>query len=184
MSNSIQIEGLDELRRRLRAAPQVLEAELRSAERAALDLARDEARRLAPGNKMANSINIERASNGLSGVVGSAAKTAFSIEMGRPVGQMPSAELIAAWMNRSGIVSDGATRAGATVSTKTHRVTGRHKASVSRAQRSMAWRIALGIKERGTKPQPFIGPVLPTVSGRIDQLFEEAVQRVLRKVAK
>ena len=185
MHMDIKVDGLDRLRRNLDKSASILDAELRPAIRAGGDLLRAEAKSLAVGNKLPASVQMKSLAGGLSVIVGSAARTALSIEMGRPVGDMPSVSLITAWMGRKGITAEVE---GARVSLKSGRVLGVGKSKrgqqIGRAQRDLAWKIAISIREHGTKALPFIIPAARHKKDQVNRLVNEAVGRAMHRVAK
>ena len=76
---------------------------------------------------------------------------------------------------------------GARVSLKTHKVLGVSKSTkgraIGRAQRDLAWKIALAIRERGTKALPFIFPAGHRKKDEVARIVNEALQRAVRKIA-
>lgn len=182
---SMEVKGLDQLRSRMGNHANTLNSELKSAEREGLDLLRDEAKRLAPGSKLPNSIQREVLSDGLTGRVGSVARTAYSIEMGRPASvsgqnKWPSIELIQAWLVRGG------QGIGTSQSIKTHRIRRPRKNSVAAQDlHDQAARVIYAMKQAGgTKPQPFIRPAAERQAKAVETTFQTHVQRALQKLAK
>ena len=179
MSISIEIPELAKLAQSMAGHESTFNAEIKRAENDGLTLLRDEVRRratsIASDGRLVNSVRFETISGGLSGIVGSVANTALSIEQGRKAGSTPNVGLLEGWVSRKGL-------AGTPRSVKTHRVTGRSGA-VRSAERDLAWKIALAIRARGTKPLPFIGPAASAKATQITAIFSDAVNRALRKVA-
>ena len=182
---NIQVEGLDGLRKRLGVGSRTLDAELRPALRASGEAIKAEARALAVGNKLPNSVQMRSLDGGLTQIVGSVAKTALSIEKGRQPGEGVSVGLITGWMRRKGIA---ARVEGARVSVATRQVLGvgrsRKGRSIGRAQRDLAWRIALAVRARGTKALPFIIPAGEHKKGAVQQYIRQGVARALARIAR
>lgn len=171
---------LEKIRKSFGEHANIFDAELKRAETAGLTVLRDEARSrasaIASDGRLPNSITFETVSGGLAGIVGSVAKTGPSIETGRRPGEQPSVELLANWAGRRGLA------AGERYSVKTHRRLKATKA-VRAAELDLAWKIAMTIKERGTKPLPFIIPAAQARAQQIESIFSDAVNRALRKLA-
>jgi len=159
----------------------ILDAELKPAIKQGGTLMRDEAKHLAVGNKLPNSVQMTVLHGGLEAIVGSAAKTALSIERGRSPGEGVNVGLITGWMNRKGITAQVQ---GARVSVKTHRVLGAKGKVIGRAQRDLAWKIAMSIREHGTKPLAFIIPAARHKQADVQRIVNVAVGRALHRMAK
>jgi len=188
MKMDIQVDGLDRLRRNLGNGAKTLDAELRPSVRRSGEVVRTEAKRLAVGNRLPNSVQMRSLNGGLTEIVGSVAKTAASIEKGRHKGERVSVGLLTGWINRRGIVSSGAAAAGAVQSIKTHAVSSRgtksaRSRSITRAQRDLAWKIALAIREHGTRPLPFIIPAGKHKLPEVQSLIRAGVGRALKRIA-
>ena len=181
---NLQVVGLNELRSRMAASAKTIDTEFRPAIRQAGTILKTEARSLAVGNKLPSSVQYRVLDGGMSVIVGSVAKTGLSIERGRQVGDKPPVGLIVAWMGRKGIAAEVE---GARVSLKTHRVLGVGKSAkgraIGRAQRDLAWKIALAIKSRGTKALPFIFPAGHNKKAEVSRIINEALQRAVRRIA-
>lgn len=180
----MDVQGIDALRARLGANSAVLNSEMKSAEKESLDAIRDKARSLAPGNKLPNSVQRELDAGGLTGRIGSVARTAYSIEKGRPetIGgsnKWPSLELVQSWLVRKGI------GIGVAQSTKTHRTLKPRKNSpAAQALHDQAARVIYAMKQRGgTSPQPFIVPAARLEADDVQRIFQRHVQKVLQKLA-
>lgn len=180
---NISIQGMDGLRHRLGLGGKTLDSELRPAISVAGKAVRDEAKSLAVGRRLPNSVQMRTLDGGLTTIIGSVAATALSIEKGREPGDVPRVGLIAAWMNRTGIVAGEAAAAGAVQSVKTHRVMKRGGRAVSRAQLHLAWKIAMAIGQRGTKPLPFIIPAAGHKKDEVGRILNAAVGRALHRIA-
>lgn len=173
---TIEVEGLVELHARLGSA--ALDSELRRAEKESLDIVKERAKSNAASfsSVLPQSVQSKLEGGGLSGIIGSVAKTSLSIEQGRKKGEMPSFESIERWMTRRGIAAGSAQRIS------THR-----RVRLSRSQKSTlhddAVGIAFKIRETGTKPHPFIIPAATSEQGRVQKSFKDAVDRALRKWA-
>ena len=182
---NMEFVGLDALRRRLASSQKTIDAELRPAIRRSGVLLKTEAKGLAVGNRLPSSVQYRVHEGGLSVIVGSVARTGLSIERGRPVGDRPPVRLITAWMARKGIAAQVE---GARVSLKTHKVLGVSTKSakgraIGKAQRDLAWKIALAIRERGTKALPFIFPAGHRKKDEVARIVNEALRRAVRKIA-
>ncbi|MCR4339368.1 MAG: hypothetical protein NUW01_05715 [Gemmatimonadaceae bacterium] len=182
---NLQVVGLNELRGRMAASAKTIDAEFRPAIRRAGTILKTEARSLAVGNRLPNSVQYRVLDGGMSVIVGSVAKTGLSIERGRQPGDTAPVNLITAWMKRRGIAAEVE---GARVSIKTGRVLGVSTRSVKgraigRAQRDLAWKIALAIKARGTKALPFIFPAGHNKKTEVSRIINEALQRAVRRIA-
>lgn len=189
MNVDIKIDGLDGLHKRLGTASATLDASLRPALRQSGQIMRDEAKHLAVGHILPNSVRMTTVYSGLEVMVFSVAQTALSIEEGRRVGSRPSLKNTLNWMNRAGVVAPEAAAAGAVQNVKTHKVSTRGKKSIrsqtiSRAQRSLAWKIAQAIGVTGTKALPFIIPAAQHKRDEVQRLIQTATQSALRKIAK
>ena len=184
MKMTLKIDGLDGLRSRLGRGAHTLDAELRPGIRASGDAVRAEAKRLAVGNRLPNSVQMRTIDGGLTAIVASAAKTALSIEKGRRPGETPPVDLITAWMGRRGIA---ARVEGARVSVKTGRVLGVSKSArgqmIGRAQRDLAWKIAMAIRERGTRALPFIIPAGQHKKDEVGRIINAALHRAVTRIA-
>lgn len=178
---NLNVDGLAELERRIGTGAASLDTELKAAIRKSGEVVRDDAKHLAVGNKLPNSVQMTALSGGLTAIVGSTAKTALSIEEGRKKGEMPSVGLITAWMGRKGITAQVQ---GARVSLTTRRVLGTKGQAIGKAQRALAWKIAMAIRDHGTKPLPFIVPAAKDKFASVQQLINDAVGRALHKMAK
>ena len=183
LRTSITIDGLDALRRRMGVGAKTLDTELRPATQEAGVALRTEAKRLAVGNKLPNSVQMLSLDGGLTKIVGSVAATAQSIEEGRRIGDIPPVGRILGWMNRKGIVGYGAADIGATQSVRTHKLTSRGGRAVSRAQLHAAWKIAIAIGLSGTKPLPFIIPAAQRKKDDVFRIFNAAIGRALHRIA-
>ena len=183
MRMDIRVDGLDGLRRRLGIGGKTLDSELRLAVGTAGRAVRDEAKSLAVGRKLPNSVQMRTLDGGLSTIIGSVAQTALSIEKGRDPGDVPRVGLIAAWMTRSGIVASEAASAGAVQSVSTRRVMKRGGRPVARAQLHLAWKIAMAIGQRGTKALPFIIPAAGHKKDEVGRILNAAVGRALHRIA-
>jgi hypothetical protein len=173
----VKVDDLDGIRRRFGSASKTLDSELRPAVREGAVLIRDEARRLAPGKKLPNSIQFKVEQGGLRSTIGSVAKTALSIHQGRRAGERVNFGLILGWVRRSGL-------AGA-VSIKTRRpVRLRQGSSGDRALRVAAAQVVAQIRARGTKPLPIILPAVAPTQSRVQRLFGTAVNRAMRRVVR
>lgn len=179
----ISIPGMDSLRRRMGAGAKTLDTELRPAIRQSGETMRQEAKRLAVGRRLPNSVQMRTLDGGLTSIVGSAAATALSIERGRKPGDTPKVGLILAWMNRGGIVAEESVAAGAVQSLKTRKVLKRGGKAVARAQLHLAWKIAMAIGQRGTAPLPFIMPAASNKKDAVGRLINTAVGRALHRIA-
>lgn len=184
MRVDIQAVGLREFAARVGAAPQVVDREAKSYTRQAGALVKGEARTLAVGNILPNSVQARPLAGGMAVIVGSVAKSALSIEKGRQKGEQPRVDLITRWMSRRGIAAQVE---GARVSLKTRRVLGVSNKSakgrtIGRAQRDLAWKIAMAIKEHGTKALPFIIPAYQHKHEEIRHLGNQMLTRIVRSV--
>lgn len=184
MQFDIKVDGLDGLRRRLAQSVNIIDAELKPALKQAGTVMRDEAKHLAPGNRLPNSVQMRTLNSGLTQIVGSVAKTALSIETGRKPGEVVNVGLITGWMGRKGIVAPAAALAGATQSIKRHKVMKHGGKPVARAQRDLAWKIAMAIREHGTKPLPFIIPAAQHKKDDVQKLVNVAIGRALHRMAR
>lgn len=183
MRVEIDAVGLKEFGARVGATPSVINSEAKTYARTAGLLVKGEARKLAVGNILPNSVQMRPLAGGTTVIIGSVAKTALSIERGREKGDQPRADLITRWMNRRGIAAQVE---GARVSLKTRRVLGVSTKSekgraIGRAQRDLAWKIAMAIKEHGTKALPFIIPAYKHKHAEIEALGQRMLQRVVHR---
>jgi hypothetical protein len=173
---TIEVQGLNELH--LRIGSNALDPELRKAEKDALALVKERARSNAASfsSLLPQSVQSSVDGGGLSGIIGSVAKTALSIETGRKKGEMPSFESIERWMTRKGIAGGSAQRIS------THRRV-RLSGSQKSALHDDAVGIAFKIRDSGTKALPFIIPAATAEKERVQKTFQDAVTRVLKKWA-
>ncbi len=173
---TIEVEGLNELH--LRLGSNALDPELRRAEKDALDIVKARAKSNAASfsSVLPQSVQSQVEGGGLSGIIGSVARSGLSIETGRKKGEMPSFEAVSRWMVRRGT--------GASMSVKGHRYIKPRKNSPAAAQlHDDAVSIAFRIRDAGTKPLPFIIPAATAEKERVAKSFKDAVDRALRKWA-
>ena len=179
---TVHIEGLAELRDRF-GNTAILRTELKTAERAGLTEIRDHAKYNAAlfSNKLPQSVQLEVRGQGLEGIVHSLAKTAASIERGRAIGERVSYEAIENWLKQRGRV----------LSISTRRVVKRSRSKLSRFYASQedreihdeAVQITRMIRERGTRPLPFMVPALAQSREGVRREFHEAVGRAVKRLA-
>lgn len=182
---SMEVKGLDSVIRQFGDHKNIIESELKKAEREGADLIRDEAKRLAPGiGKVANSVHAEVAStDGLIWRIGSYAKTVYSIEKGRPSSVngrnlWPSIEKIEGWILHYGV--------GAAQTIKGHRyVRPRKRSAAAAALHDEAAKVIYAMKQRGsTNPLPFIEPAWRNASHNVEVLFQDAVHEALTRLTR
>lgn len=182
----ITIAGLSDLRRNFGQGQKILDTELKTAIWESARVIRADAKanaaRFQVGPRLANSVQMRTLEGGLTAIVGSVAATAVSIEEGRKIGDTPKVGLIAAWMNRRGMVAQEAAAAGAVQSLKTHRVMKRGGKAVRRAQLHLAWKIAMAIGQRGTKPLPFIMPAIEHRRAEVGRIVNVGIGRALKRL--
>lgn len=193
MSISIEIPDMERIRSTFGDHAKIIDTELRGAETAGLVVLRDAAKAnvnaFAADGRLAGSVRYEPVSGGLSGIVGSVAATADSIEHGRDRGEAVNVGLLLGWINRKGIVTAAAAIAGARQSVKagrggTHRVVNRKKLGVNHAQLALAWKLRMAIIDHGTRPHPFIVPAAKSSMTKITELFDKAVAAALAKLVR
>ena len=177
LSAQITVVGLNELHQRLGDST-ILVSELKKAEHDALVLVQTRAKSDAASfsSVLPQSVQLKADAGGLSGIVGSVAKTALSIHEGRKPGNAPSFEQIATWMQRKGIAT------GSAVGITSGR---RRKISGSNADllHDDAVIIAKRIGISGTKGHPFIIPAATSEKDKVSQRFNDAVYAAIKRVA-
>ncbi len=175
MKTDIRIDGLDRLRRSVGTASRTIDKELRPEMRAGGQLIRDEARRRAPGRMLQPSIQFRALTGGLTVIIGSIAKTALSIEVGRARGEKVSLGLLTGWLRRKGLTG--------AVSVKTRRSV-KSRGAARAYEREAAYALAAAIRRRGTKPLPFLMPAVPATRAQVGRRIRDAVGRALHQIAR
>jgi hypothetical protein len=155
MSITVRLEGAKELQAGLRAAPQALASETRTAMEASLLLVEGTARTLADKDtgRMAGSITHSIAGSGanLTGRTGPSVAYGIFREKGRKPGRMPPVEAVAGWARRHGM---------------------------------NPFLVARAIGRKGSKPRPFMEPAYRQNAGKIVQLFGRVGARVISTIAR
>jgi hypothetical protein len=145
----VELQGFDEMGRRLEQYPRRTTDELRSTMQAGLLLLEaDQRRHVAQDTRrLLGSITnrIEGSGQVLTGRVGPTTRYAFWVEYGRRPGRYPPLAAIAGWARRHGV----------------------HPFVVARA-----------IARRGTRPQPFVGPSLERNRVTLERMFARVGARV------
>ena len=166
---SLEVTGIDDLRRKLDAvATAVRRAARREIRAAALRIQAGARRRLHEGGttdtgRLANSIATEEEASGLDYRVGTNLVYARAIEFGLPPGylrRMPPVDAIAGWVRRKLGVRD------------------REEA------RSIAFAIARKIQRSGTEPQPYLFPAAEAERRGFRRRLQRAVREALREAAR
>jgi len=163
---SLEVTGIDDLRRKLDAvATAVRRAARREVRAAALRIQAGARRRLHEGGttdtgRLANSIATEEEASGLDYRVGTNLNYATAIEYGLPPGTRPDPEALQGWVRRKLGVRD------------------------PREARSVAYAIAKKIERSGTDAQPYLHPAAEQERPEFLRRLNEAVDRALTEAAR
>lgn len=174
---TVEIEGLDRLLHTM-GNTSILASELHTAELASLKVVKEKAKDNAASfsNVLPSSVRSDIDSGGLSGIIGSVAKTGLSIEVGRKRGEMPSFESIERWITHRGI------GAAQTIRGRRYLRPRKHSAQASQLHDD-AVGIAFKIRDSGTKALPFIIPAAAQGKDKVTELFNGAIERAVKKWA-
>lgn len=173
MTIHVQVEGLEEVQRRLSHAPELINGALRIVVKRAGLRIRRESREIMPGTVFDRSIIDQSGPTPLSRAVGSPARSAESIQEGRRPGRPPSVKALSRWVQTYGL-------AGA-VSLKTRRQVGKKNVD-QRAVEGLAWALQARIRRTGTKPIPFIRDAIGPSLADVKRYIDEAVAAALKKL--
>lgn len=163
---SLEVTGIDDLRRKLDAvATAVRRAARREVRAAALRIQAGARRRLHEGGttdtgRLANSIATEEEASGLDYRVGTNLEYATAIEYGLPPGTRPDVESLTGWVRRKLGVKD------------------RQEA------RRVAFLIARKIQRHGTDAQPYLHPAAEAERPAFRERFNRAVAEAIREATR
>lgn len=163
---SLEVTGIDDLRRKLDAvATAVRRAARREVRASALRIQAGARRRLHEGGttdtgRLANSIATEEEASGLDYRVGTNLEYAPAIEFGLPPGTRPDVESLTGWVRRKLGVRD------------------------PREARRVAFLIARKIQRHGTDAQPYLHPAAEQERPEFLRRLNEAVNRALTEAAR
>ncbi len=181
MNLSMEVVGLEQLRRSFGNAPKIVDAEARKGVRKSAEVVRlravQNARKFSIGVKFPQSIRYKIQQGGLVAHVGSLARTGKSIEEGRRPGEVVRFGLILGWIQRKGLMRS--------VSVKTQRVrkVGKRRLSdVDREERRFAAEVVEQIRRTGTSPLAFLIPAAHSEAGKVKAIFQGAVRDALKRL--
>lgn len=163
---SLEVTGIDDLRRKLDAVATVVRSAARREVRAAaLRIQAGARRRLHEGGttdtgRLANSIATEEEASGLDYRVGTNLEYATAIEYGLPPGTRPDVESLTGWVRRKLGVKD------------------RQEA------RRVAFLIARKIQRHGTDAQPYLHPAAEAERPAFRERFNRAVAEAIREATR
>lgn len=163
---SLEVTGIDDLRRKLDAVATVVRSAARREVRAAaLRIQAGARRRLHEGGttdtgRLANSIATEEESSGLDYRVGTNLEYATAIEYGLPPGMRPDVESLTGWVRRKLGVRD------------------------PREARRVAFLIARKIQRHGTDAQPYLHPAAEAERPAFRERFNRAVAEAIREASR
>lgn len=181
---TIELADTNGLMRQFAAHASILTNELKTAERAGLAALRDEAKRETAqfSTVLPQSVQFEIGGGGLTGIVGSVAKTALSIAQGRKAGNAPSTEAVMRWLRNRGGTFNIQTRRRTS-----HRSGGRLGKALAASEASQmhdeAVVIQAAIRRTGTKGLPFILPAARASQTSVTRFFSDAINRALTRLA-
>lgn len=187
MKATVEIVGLDRVRRLMSTMPSVLNTELRRGVRDSAAVLRSQAisniRQFAVDRRFEQSIRYHvTGGRNIEALIGSMASTALSIEEGRKPGEIVKLGLIRSWLEHKGLVrgvfSVKTQRMRKRVSAKAMRLS---QPDITREEIRMAAKIVEEIRQHGTKPHAFLIPALRQQELKVRRLISESVSRALQR---
>lgn len=163
LTYDIKVKGLDELRQRFAESPELVESETRRALRVSIDHLEEQVAGRWPvftgQGRGSTATEVRGSKTNLRGIVGTPLIYGLPVELGREPGKMPPVAAIEYWVIRKGIASPPESR-------------------------SVAFLIARAIGRRGTEGAFMFEKGWEASEGTVEKIFDEAVERVLERLAR